>query len=235
VTAPTKVGLVVPSFRLDAATGIDTAVRAEAAGLDGAFVYDHLFPMGQPERPAVPCFPMLGAMAVATDRLVIGPLVARVGVVPNAVLVNMFDTLGRMAPGRVIAGVGTGDSKSQKENELFGLPFGTVAERVAATAEVCRQARRLGLPVWVGGQSPSVRRLAAEEADAINVWAMTPEEVATVTDVEVTWAGPPPDGDLGGHIAALAEAGATWVIYGAPPSHDWPAFVDRLAAASARL
>jgi alkanesulfonate monooxygenase SsuD/methylene tetrahydromethanopterin reductase-like flavin-dependent oxidoreductase (luciferase family) len=235
VTAAVKVGLVVPSFRLDAGTGIDTAVRAEAAGLDGAFVYDHLFPMGQPHRPAVSCFPMLGAIAAVTERIEIGPLVARVGVVPNAVLVNMFDALERMAPGRVIAGVGTGDSKSQAENQVFGLPFGTVDERVAATADVCRGARALGLPVWVGGQSPRVRRLAADEADAINVWAMTPDQVATVTEVRVTWAGPPPEGDLGGHIAALAEAGATWVIYGAPPSADWPAFVDRLAAASARL
>jgi hypothetical protein len=138
-----------------------------------------------------------------------------------------------MAPGRVIAGVGTGDSKSQKENELFGLPFGTVDERLAATAEVCRQARQLGLPVWVGGQSTKVRRLAVEEADAINVWAMTPAEVVAITDVPVTWAGPPPEGDLGEHIAALAEAGATWVIYGAPASGDWPAFVDRLATAAA--
>ena len=226
--------MVVPSFRLDAETGIDTACRAEAAGLDGAFVYDHLFPMGSPERPAVPCFPLLGAIAVETERIVIGPLVARIGVVPNAVLVNMFDGLERIAPGRVIAGVGVGDNKSQKENELFGLPFGTVAERVVAAADVCRHARQLGLPVWVGGQSPAVVRLAREEADAINVWGVTPIEVAAVDGVQVTWAGPPPEGDLAHHMAALEEAGATWCIYGPPPSTDWPAFVDRLGAAARR-
>src|SRR5687767_12645108 len=113
---------------------IDTARRAEAAGLDGAFVYDHLFPMGQPERPAVPCFPLLGAIAAETQTIMIGPLVARVGVVPDAVLVNMFSALARIAPGRVIGGVGTGDNKSQKENQLFGLGFGTVGERIEATA-----------------------------------------------------------------------------------------------------
>jgi alkanesulfonate monooxygenase SsuD/methylene tetrahydromethanopterin reductase-like flavin-dependent oxidoreductase (luciferase family) len=153
-----------------------------------------------------------------------------VGINPNAVLVNMFDALERIAPGRVIAALGTGDSKSKKENELFRLPFGSVHERVEAVADVCRQVRELGLPVWVGGQSPVVRRLAEAEADAINVWAMTPEEVAAVDNVRVTWAGPPPEGDLSEHIAALDEAGAAWCIYGPPPSTDWPAFVERLAA-----
>ncbi len=227
-----KVGLVVPSFRLDADTAIATAVQAEESGLDGAFAYDHLFPMGQPERPAVPCFPLLGALAVETKRISIGPLVARVGINPTAVMVNMFDALERIAPGRVIAAVGVGDNKSLRENELFGLPFGSVDSRIAAAKEVCEGVRELGLPVWIGGQSPRVRRLAAAEADAINVWAMAPEDVASFDDVRVTWGGPPPEGDLATHMRALADAGATWCIYGPPPSTDWPKFVDRLAQAA---
>jgi len=186
--------------------------------------------MGQPERPAVPCFPLLGAIAAVTERIAIGPLVARVGINPNAVIVTMFDTLERIAPGRVIAAIGLGDNKSQKEDELFGLPFGTLDQRVAAATDLCRRVRDLGLPVWIGGQSPRVRRLAAEEADAINLWALAPEQVASVDEVRVTWAGPAPEGDLSHHVAALAEAGATWCIYGPPPSTDWPAFVERLAA-----
>ena len=230
-----KIGVVVPSFRLDAETGIDTARRVEAAGLDGAFVYDHLFPMGQPERPAVPCFPLLGAIAAETERIAVGPLVARIGVVPDAVLVNMFDAVERIASGRVIAGVGLGDRKSERENELFGLPFGSVAERVAAATDVCRQLRDLGLPVWVGGQSRFVRQLVLAEADAINVWAMHPDEVAAVDldGIRVTWAGAPPEGDLAEHMKLLEDAGATWCIYGPTPGTDWPAFVDRLAAARA--
>ena len=63
-----KVGLVVPSFRTDADTALDTAARSEAAGIHGVFVYDHLFPMGSPERPAVPCFPLSAAPSREVSR-----------------------------------------------------------------------------------------------------------------------------------------------------------------------
>src|SRR3954454_22909542 len=101
-----RVGLVLPSFRDDADTGLSAAVAAEAAGLDGVFVYDHLFPMRSPQRPAISCFPLLGAVAASTEHVHVGPLVARVGLVPNAVLVNQLATLARVAPNRVIAAIG---------------------------------------------------------------------------------------------------------------------------------
>lgn len=229
-----KLGLVLPSFRLDADTALDTAARAEAAGLDGVFLYDHLFPMGQPERPAFPCLPLLAAVAVETSRMALGALVARVGVVPDAVLVNMHETLSRMAPGRLIAGLGTGDSKSKKENDLFGLPFEPVPGRVAAMGRCARALRATGIPVWMAGMSEPVRALAATDADALNVWGIPPEEVAAIVDagdVAITWGGAPVSGDLRAHASALADAGATWCIYGPPSSVDWPAMVERIAGA----
>jgi len=33
------------------------------------FAYDHLFPMGSPQRPAVPCLPLLAAIAMETERV----------------------------------------------------------------------------------------------------------------------------------------------------------------------
>src|SRR3954452_5497262 len=101
---------------MDAETALAAARQADGAGIDGVFAYDHLFPMGSPQRPAVPCLPLLAAIAAETERVMIGPLVARVRVNPDAVLVNMFETLERIAPGRIIPCLGTGDSKSQKEN-----------------------------------------------------------------------------------------------------------------------
>jgi hypothetical protein len=84
--------------------------------------------------------------------------------------------------------------------------------------------------------SPIVRRMAAAEADALNVWAVPPTDVATIAATEgiaVTWAGAPPEGDLAEHARAMADAGATWCIYGPPPSADWPAMVERVAGALA--
>jgi alkanesulfonate monooxygenase SsuD/methylene tetrahydromethanopterin reductase-like flavin-dependent oxidoreductase (luciferase family) len=192
------------------------------------FVYDHLFPMGQPERPAISCFPMLGAIAAMTGRIAIGPLVARVGLVPNAVLVNQFKTLDRMAPGRVIAAVGTGDSKSLSEHEIFGLPFLSRADRLALLEDACHRLRDAGITPWSSGGSPAVRAIAAKLGVAHNLWAVDASVVAAEPDLTITWAGPPPV-DVGAHLESLAEAGATWAVYAPPPSTDWPAMVERLA------
>jgi len=95
--------VTLPTFRDDAAV-LGAARRAEELGLDGVFVFDHLWPMGAPQRPALSAFPVLGAIAASTRRVCFGPLVARVGLVPVAVLVAELLSLDRMAPGRLIAG-----------------------------------------------------------------------------------------------------------------------------------
>src|ERR1700728_4195803 len=99
-----KVGVMLPTFRDTPRLALSTATEAEALGIDGVFVYDHLWPMGQPGRPALSPFPVLGAIAGSTTRLAIGTLVARVGVVPDETLVAEFAALSSLAPGRVIGG-----------------------------------------------------------------------------------------------------------------------------------
>ena len=228
-----RVGVVLPSFRMDTKTALTAARQADEGGLDGVFVYDHLFPMGSPERPAISCFPLLGAVAASTSRVMLGPLVARVGLVPDAMLVNQLQTVARIAPGRLIAALGTGDNKSKREHEVYRLAFQSVDERFAMLRDCCRRLRQRGITTWVGGTSPAVRRLAAEERVALNVWGILAADVAPLVDeqVEVTWGGPPPAEDVAGHIADLDAAGATWVVYGPPPSVDWPLEIDRLVAA----
>jgi alkanesulfonate monooxygenase SsuD/methylene tetrahydromethanopterin reductase-like flavin-dependent oxidoreductase (luciferase family) len=73
-----RVGVTLPTFR-DDTLAIEAAREVERLGLDGAFVFDHLWPAGAPERPALSCFPMLGAVAASTGRICFGPLVARGG------------------------------------------------------------------------------------------------------------------------------------------------------------
>ena len=126
------------------------------------FVFDHLWPMGAPERPALSAFPVLGAVAAATDRVCFGPLVARVGLVPDEVLVAELLSLAHMAPGRLIAGLGTGDSKSAAENLAFGIPFDPADERRLALAPVRTHLRARGVPVWVGGGRAATAELAVD-------------------------------------------------------------------------
>ena len=71
-----RVGITLPQFREDAETALATARQAEAARLDGVFVFDHLWPIGRPDRPALHALELLGALAAETRSLTIGSMVA---------------------------------------------------------------------------------------------------------------------------------------------------------------
>lgn len=169
-----RLGVVVPAFRTDADAALRVA-RAADGLLDGAFVFDHLWPMGQPGRPALSSFPLLGAIAGATSTVAVGTLVARIGLVPEALLAHEFATLGRIAGDRLVCGIGAGDSLSAAENEAFGVDFAPVAERVAAVARVAHDLVTAGHEVWVGGRSVAVRTAAARAGAALNVWGVDAE------------------------------------------------------------
>ena len=236
-----KVGVTLPQFRHDAEAAVGVARRAEAIGIDGVFVFDHLWPMGQRMRPALHSTTLLGALAAETDRVVLGTLVARVGLVPDAVLVHSLVTLHRMTGGRFIAALGTGDSLNREENDAYGVPFLPVADRVASVVDCCRRLRAAGVTTWIGGRSPAVR-MAAANADGWNGWGIDVDtwagEAAGVPHGgELTWGGqvligrtqaeadaklrthgPRPGlvagtvDDLKAHFDALIAAGASWAV-----------------------
>jgi alkanesulfonate monooxygenase SsuD/methylene tetrahydromethanopterin reductase-like flavin-dependent oxidoreductase (luciferase family) len=235
-----NVGLCLPVFRATTDLVFDVAEQAEAEGLDGVFSFDHLFPARQPHRPALSAIPVLAAVAVRTGRVRFGPLVSRVGLLEPGVQVTALATLQQISGGRLIAGLGAGDSLSRPENAAFGLPTIPVDQRLALLGALARAVRARGIEVWIGGNSAPVRDLAAAEADAWNCWGCPPAELAEpatgTSGGRRTWAGPPPDdGDLEGQLRALAAAGATWAIYGPPPSIDWGVFVTRLAGAAKQV
>ena len=211
------------------------ARRAEELGVDGVFCYDHLWPMGQPERPAIAPFPLLAAVAATTQKVTVGTLVARVGLVPDEVLISEFDALWALAPGRVVAALGTGDRLSAAENEAYGVPFAPAAERRASLRRCARALRRRGVRVWVGGGAPATVAVAEEEGVAVNLWAASPAEVAAqARRSEVTWAGPAPDRDdpdsaVAALVAEVAGAGATWAVFG------WPAPLEAMVRAARSL
>ena len=129
----------------DAAIPIDVARVADDAGLDGVFVYDHLFRLeGGTRRPALEGVSLLGAVAAATKKVAVGALVFRAWLRPPASLAAAITTVVRIAPGRMIATIGAGDSQSREENESFGLGFGTMQDRVDALARGRRRGAARG-------------------------------------------------------------------------------------------
>ena len=234
-----RTGIVLPTFRDTPDEAFATAAEAIEAGVDGVFCYDHIWPLGQPERPALAPFPVLGALA---SRLApkeegrggpfLGTLVARVGLAPNGALAAQFVALNQLAPGRVIAGLGTGDKLSEQENRAYGIPYPTAAERRADMVSLGRQLIDAGLTVWIAGGMAGRTEEARAAGAALNLWdaeaAVVAERSSYADGIEVTWSGPPPAAKppLGERVRALADAGASWVIFG------WPVDLHELVAAA---
>jgi alkanesulfonate monooxygenase SsuD/methylene tetrahydromethanopterin reductase-like flavin-dependent oxidoreductase (luciferase family) len=221
-----RTGIILPSFRDTADEALSVARRADQLGIDGVFCYDHLWPMGQPERPALAPFPLLAAIAASTGRVRVGTLVARIGLVPDEVLLAEFEALSVLAPRRVVAALGVGDHLSAAENEAYGVPFAPAADRRASLRRCARALRAREVPVWIGGGGRQTVQVAEDEGVALNMWTATPEDVARQAGrTEVTWAGPSPEPAAVASLAAqLAEAGATWAVFG------WPAPIEVVAA-----
>ena len=236
-----KVGITLPQFRDDAEPAVATARAAEAAGLDGVFVFDHLWPIGRPDRPALHSLTLAGALAVETERVAVGTLVARVGLLPDAVLLHSLAALHRIAGDRLIAGLGIGDHLSRVENQAYGVPFRPRAERLAALVDVCRRLRARGITTWVGGTSPETWAVAAPETDALNLWGVDTERLvaAAGAGVPVTWAGQVDLSASGATgvaslLRSIADTGATWAVV-APVRAAWPEAVDTVGAAMGAL
>jgi alkanesulfonate monooxygenase SsuD/methylene tetrahydromethanopterin reductase-like flavin-dependent oxidoreductase (luciferase family) len=193
-----RLGVTLPQFRDDAEPAVAVARRAEAAGLDGVFVFDHLWPLHQPDRPALHSLTLLGALAAETERISLATFVARVSLLPDALLVHTLFGLHRMCEGRFIAGLGTGDRDNRDENIAYGIGFAPAAARALQLVDCCRRLRELGVRTWVGGDSPTTRGIAAREADGWNGWGLSADEFVSLAaevragsegTVEVTWGG----------------------------------------------
>ena len=87
-----RLGILLPTFRSAPRDALAAADDAARRGLDGVFAYDHLWPMGSPERPALAPFEVLAAVAERQPALVVGPLVARVD---EAALAALLGALAR--------------------------------------------------------------------------------------------------------------------------------------------
>ena len=95
-----KHGLLVANIGsyADPRVFVDVAQTAEAAGWDAVLIWDHLaFTWGM---PAADPWVSLGAAAVSTERVILGPGVTPVARRRPQVLAHQLATLAAAAPGR---------------------------------------------------------------------------------------------------------------------------------------
>lgn len=90
----------------DVGTLVELATEAEAAGWDGVFVWDHL--LREAGAPFVDPWIAMTAIAVATERVRIGPMVTPVPRRRPAKLARETVTLDHVSKGRLVLGVGSG-------------------------------------------------------------------------------------------------------------------------------
>lgn len=214
-----RIGVTLPSFSRSPDRLVEAAREAERLGIHGGFVFDHLWPMRSPGRPALAMPPLLGVLARATSRLVVGPLVARVGMWPEPWLEQALRTAAAVSGGRVIAALGTGDEKSLDEHRAYGLPYADARSRRAVLERLGRRLLDAGLEVWVGAGRPRTNRVARDIGAALNFWDVPAEELARAArEGPVTWAGPLPRDaeEAARRLSALVEAGAEWVVWAWP-------------------
>ena len=226
-----RIGVTLPQFSDEADTAIAAAQRAEELGIDGVFCFDHLWPMGQPGRPAISSGPLLGALVASTTSIAVGTLVARIGLLPDDVLVEVLCGVHAMSGGRFVAGIGTGDRLSREENEAYGIPFETAAVRRERVGSVAAAVIGAGVPVWLGGGRPEMVALARSTGAAINIWQVDVDPVMDLVaqDIEVTWGGPVGDTveEATAMLGKVAAAGATWAVCA------WPKSLEVVAEAAA--
>ena len=120
-----RCGLYLPPFGPfgDPAVLVDLAVRAEASGWDGVFLWDHL---ASGALPIADPWTTLGAIAQATRDLRFGPMVTPLPRRRPWVVARHASTLSRLSGGRLILGTGLG-SDEFGDLSRFGEPTGLPA------------------------------------------------------------------------------------------------------------
>jgi F420-dependent oxidoreductase-like protein len=232
----------------------DAARAAESAGFRDVTLMDHWFQMemfGGPGEPMLDGYTTLGYLAAVTERVRLGLLVTGVTYRHPGLLAKTIATLDVLSGGRARLGIGA--AWYDREHHGLGVPFPPLAERFERLEEalqICLQmwsddngpfdGRHYQLaetfceprplqaphpPVLVGGSGErKTLRLVAQYADACNLFATSPEEVAGKLAV------------LDGHCTDLGRDPATierTLLLGGDPLADVDAFVELLAAYAA--
>jgi alkanesulfonate monooxygenase SsuD/methylene tetrahydromethanopterin reductase-like flavin-dependent oxidoreductase (luciferase family) len=209
----------------------DLAARAEARGWDGFFVWDHV-EYRDPVRLVADPWITLAAVAVATSRVIIGPMVTPLARRRTHQLARETVTLDRLSGGRLVLGVGLG---SMSTPEFDPARFGEEGDPRARARLLDEGLSQLAsywdgdfeprpvskIPIWVAARWPNRRPLkrAARYDGVFPIDLPGPDALAEyvggldVADVVVTI-------KPGDDPAPWKAAGATWCLtgFGAQPT-----------------
>jgi probable F420-dependent oxidoreductase len=169
---------------------------ADALGIDSITTWDHFHPLtGDQGGAHFECWTLLAAMACDTQHAQIGAIVSAIAYRNPDLLADMARTVDHLSGGRLILGLGAGNS--ERDHIEFGYAWGTPGERLRALRDgLVRVKARLPklnppplgrLPILIGGGGERVTlRLVAEFADMSNVGG-SPDDVRRKNQVIDEW------------------------------------------------
>lgn len=139
---PLKLGYKASAEQFGPRQLINYAVEAEECGFDSVWVSDHFQPWRHTNGHAPQAFAWLGAVGERTKRVELGTSV----LTPTfryqpAVVAQAFGTLGVLNPGRVILGVGSGESLN--EVAVTASEWPAAKERLARLREAVTLIKKL--------------------------------------------------------------------------------------------
>jgi coenzyme F420-dependent glucose-6-phosphate dehydrogenase len=121
---------------------LEFSCLAEGLGFDSVFISDHFQPWNHTGGHAPFALSWLGALGARTQRIAVGTSVLTPTFRYHPSLVaQAFGTLGQMFPGRVVLGVGTGESLN--EVPATGIQWPEFKERFARLREALTLIRKL--------------------------------------------------------------------------------------------
>jgi coenzyme F420-dependent glucose-6-phosphate dehydrogenase len=165
------------------------SLLAEEVGFDSVMVSDHLQPWRHDDGHAPAALPWLGALGQATSTITIGTSVLTPTLRYHpAVIAQAFATMGCLFPGRVILGIGSGESMNEAP---LGIEWPEAKERFARLKEAIELIRQLWstdrvdfagdyysthratiydrpetpVPLYIAGSGPAATRLAGRRGD----------------------------------------------------------------------
>lgn len=139
---PLKLGYKASAEQFGPRQLLDFTIEAEECGFDSVWTSDHFQPWRHTNGHAPSALVWLGAAGERTKRVILGTSVLTPTFrYPPAVIAQAFGTLGMLNPGRIILGVGSGESLN--EIAVTGGEWPPAKERLARLREAVDLIKKL--------------------------------------------------------------------------------------------